>query len=117
MTREVFDFYSSRAATSRVSMHVKIETEQKAFGNAGELRQVLSNLLANSLDACGEGDAICVKVRASSNPRDPALRGVRIAVADSGCGISREISSVFSSPSSLRKRTQVPVWDYGSLAN
>jgi PAS domain S-box-containing protein len=90
VTREVFDFYSSRAATSRVSFHVKIETEQKAFGNPGELRQVLSNLLANSLDACVEGNAICVRVRAARDSRDLALRGVRIVVADSGCGIPPE---------------------------
>jgi PAS domain S-box-containing protein len=90
VTREVFDFYSSRAATLRVSVHVDIKTEQKAFGNPGELRQVLSNLLANSLDACKEGDAICVRVRAAVSPRDPALRGVRIAVADTGCGIHPE---------------------------
>jgi PAS domain S-box-containing protein len=90
VAREVFDFYSSRAATLRVSLRVNIKTEQTAFGNPGELRQVLSNLLANSLDACKEGDAICVRVRAAASPRDPALRGVRIAVADSGCGISPE---------------------------
>jgi PAS domain S-box-containing protein len=90
VTREVFDFYSSRAATARVSLHVNIKTEQKAFGNQGEFRQVLSNLLANSLDACKDGDAICVRVRAAVSPRDPALRGVRIAVADTGCGIAPE---------------------------
>jgi PAS domain S-box-containing protein len=90
VTREVVDFYSHRAATGRVRLHVKITTEEKIFGNPGELRQVLSNLLANSLDACGEGDAICVRVRASRSPRDPALRGVRIALADTGCGIRPE---------------------------
>jgi PAS domain S-box-containing protein len=90
VTREVFDFYSSRAATARVSLHVNIKTEEKAFGNQGEFRQVLSNLLANSLDACKDGDAICVRVRAAVSPRDPALRGVRIAVADTGCGIAPE---------------------------
>jgi signal transduction histidine kinase len=90
VTREVFDFYSSRAAASRVSLHVKIETEQKAFGNPGELRQVLSNVLANSLDACLEGNSICVRVRAAGDPLDLALRGVRISVADSGRGIHPE---------------------------
>ncbi len=69
---------------------MNLKTEQNAFGNAGEFRQVLSNLLANSLDACKEGDAICVRVRAALSPRDPALRGVRIAVADNGCGIRPE---------------------------
>jgi PAS domain S-box-containing protein len=90
VTREVFDFYASRAVSSRVSMRVKITTEQKVFGNPGELRQVLSNLLANSLDACEEGDVICVRVRASRSLRDPFVPGVRIALADSGCGIQPE---------------------------
>jgi PAS domain S-box-containing protein len=90
VVREVFDFYSSRAAASRISLHVNLETEQNAFGNPGEFRQVLSNLLANSLDACKEGDAICVRVRTALSPRDPAVRGVRVAVADNGCGIQPE---------------------------
>lgn len=100
--REVFDFYSSRAAASRVTLHVNIKTEQQSFGNPGELRQVLSNLLANSLDACKEGDAICVRVR----PRDPALSGVRIAVADTGCGIHPEqMESVFEPFFTTKKDT------------
>ncbi len=90
VTREVFDFYSSRAAVSRVRLHVNIKTEEKAFGNPGELRQVLSNLLANSLDACKEGDAICVRVRDAISSSDPGMRGVRISVADNGCGIHPE---------------------------
>ncbi len=51
---------------------------------------MISNLLANSLDACAAGDAICVRVRAARSPRDPALEGVRVVVADTGCGIDPE---------------------------
>jgi PAS domain S-box-containing protein len=83
VVREVFDFYSFRAAHIHVNLHVNIKTERKAWGNPGELRQVLSNLVANSLDACTAGDAICVRVRS-------AMDGVRIAVADTGCGIHPE---------------------------
>jgi len=88
--REVFDFYSFRAAQVRVGLHVNIKTEQKVWGNPGELRQVISNLLANSLDACQAGDAICVRVRGAHSPRDLALEGIHIAVADTGCGIGSE---------------------------
>jgi len=88
--REVFDFYSFRAAQSRIGLHINIKTEQKAWGNAGELRQVISNLLANSLDACQAGGAICVRVRGARSPRDLALEGIRILVADTGCGIGSE---------------------------
>jgi PAS domain S-box-containing protein len=90
VVREVFDFYSFRAAQAHVGLHVNIKTEQKAWGNPGEFRQVISNLLANSLDACRSGDAICVRVRAARSPRDPALKGTRVVVADTGCGIDPE---------------------------
>jgi PAS domain S-box-containing protein len=83
VVREVFEFYSFRAAHIHVNLHVNIKTERKAWGNPGELRQVLSNLVANSLDACSAGDGICVRVRS-------AMDGVRIVVADTGCGIQPE---------------------------
>jgi PAS domain S-box-containing protein len=90
VVREVFDFYFFRAAQAHINLHMNLKTEQKAWGNAGELRQVISNLLANSLDACQAGDAVCVRVRAARSPRDSALEGVRISVADTGCGIASE---------------------------
>ena len=104
--REVFDFYSFRASQARVSLHVNIKTEQKAWGSAGELRQVISNLLANSLDACSAGNEICVRVRASRNPRDLALTGVRIVVADTGCGIGPEnLDNIFEPFFTTKKDT------------
>ena len=87
VTREVFEFYGSQAAVSKVALRVKIQTERPAYGSAGELRQVLSNLLANSLDACREGDSICVRVRDAHSPGDQTVAGVRISLADTGCGI------------------------------
>ena len=106
VTREVFDFYSFRAAHAHVNLHVNIETEQKAWGNPGELRQVISNLLANSLDACDAGDAICVRVRASRSPRDLTVQGVRVVVADTGCGIGPEnINRIFEPFFTTKKDT------------
>jgi signal transduction histidine kinase len=88
--REVFDFYSYRAAQARIRLHVNIKAEQKAWGNAGEFRQVISNLLANSLDACQAGDDVCVRVRPAHSSRDLTLEGIRVSVADTGCGIGSE---------------------------
>jgi PAS domain S-box-containing protein len=90
VVREVFDFYSFRAAQAHVGLQVNIKTEQKAWGNPGEFRQVISNLLANSLDACRSGDSIFIRVRSARSPRDPALQGTRVVIADTGCGIDPE---------------------------
>ena len=50
---------------------------------SGELRQVISNLITNAIDASGHGGKIIVRVREVSN--DEA--GVRIEVEDCGSGI------------------------------
>jgi signal transduction histidine kinase len=90
VVREVFEFYSFRAAQAQIRLHVNIKTETNAWGNPGELRQAISNLLANSLDACRPGDAVCVRVRTALSPREAGSAGVRISVADTGCGIAPE---------------------------
>jgi PAS domain S-box-containing protein len=90
VVREVFEFYSFRAAQAQIRLHVNIKTENQVWGNPGELRQVISNLLANSLDSCRSGDAVCVRVRTALSPREAGLAGVRISVADTGCGIAPE---------------------------
>jgi signal transduction histidine kinase len=53
----------------------------------GEMRQLLANLLSNSMDAIEEGGQIHIRVSArdGSNGRQPS--GVRVTVADSGSGI------------------------------
>jgi signal transduction histidine kinase len=62
------------------------EPELQVMGIAGELRQVLANLLANSLDAVGRSGRIVLRAAASVDPSDGSRR-VRIAVADCGCGM------------------------------
>jgi signal transduction histidine kinase/diadenosine tetraphosphate (Ap4A) HIT family hydrolase len=56
-------------------------------GIGGELRQVLANLLANSLDAIGPEGRIVLRASASVDANNGS-RLVRIAVADSGTGMA-----------------------------
>jgi len=56
---------------------------------AGELRQVFSNLLANSLDAIDEKGTIKLRVSTGTSFKN-GLRCVRITVADNGKGIGAE---------------------------
>ena len=70
----------------------------------GELRQVLSNLLANSLDAIAEGGKVTLRAQASSDARH--VRDViRISVADNGQGISSEALSQIFEPFFTTKGT------------
>ena len=62
----------------------------------GELRQIFSNLLANSLDAVRTGGRICIRARVVALADHSGARGVRVTFADNGKGIKREIrASIF----------------------
>jgi PAS domain S-box-containing protein len=106
VVREVSDFYAGRAAVLGVTILVNTTTEREVLGAAGELRQVLSNLLANGLDACSKGDTIRLEANSATDPRDPTRLGVRISVADTGLGIAPEhIDSIFEPFFTTKKDT------------
>jgi PAS domain S-box-containing protein len=106
IVREVTEFYASRAARLGVSFIVNAKTEREVLGLSGELRQILSNLLANSLDACASGSTIRVEANSAIDPRNPARPGVRITIADTGFGIpSEHLENIFEPFFTTKKDT------------
>jgi PAS domain S-box-containing protein len=106
IVREVADFYSSRSRNLGVSLIVNTETEREVLGSAGELRQILSNLLANSLDACAVGSTIRIEASSARDPRDLSRQGVRITIADTGLGIpASHLASIFEPFFTTKKDT------------
>jgi signal transduction histidine kinase len=106
IVREVTEFYSTRALSQGVTFIVSTNTEMEVLGIAGEIRQILSNLLANSLDACERGATIRIEANPSADPRAPSRSGVRITVADTGCGIHTDhIGSIFEPFFTTKKDT------------
>lgn len=88
---EVLSFYVPEAASKHVALEAQILTREPVYGVPGELRQVLSNLIANALDAMRAAGAIRLVVRRGRDLRNGVKTGVRITVADSGSGIPRNI--------------------------
>jgi PAS domain S-box-containing protein len=106
IVREVTGFYTSRALSQDVTIVVNTNTETQVLGIAGELRQILSNLLTNSLDACASGATIRVETNPAIDPRNPTNTGVRISVADTGCGIDPDhIENIFEPFFTTKKDT------------
>jgi PAS domain S-box-containing protein len=106
IVREVTDFYTSRAISLGISFVVNAKTERQVLGSAGELRQILSNLLANSLDACVRGSTIRVEASSALDPRDLSRPGVRITISDTGFGIpAKHLENIFEPFFTTKKDT------------
>ncbi len=79
------DLVKRKIAAKRVIVEKQFRVHPKVTAIGGELRQVFSNLLVNSVDAVGEQGAI--KIRVSQGFNHAGRRSVRITVADNGSGI------------------------------
>lgn len=80
--------YSPRIKTRQIRTDLKVVSEIEVCGLKGELRQVFSNLLSNSIDAVGTDGIICLRVATAHGERNGPRGGVRVMVADNGPGIS-----------------------------
>ena len=77
---EVFNLYRSRAEARALDLQVRAEPGITVFANAGELRQVLANLVSNAIDATQHGGFVLLEVNQIGSD-------VVLTVRDSGVGI------------------------------
>jgi two-component system, NtrC family, sensor kinase len=76
----------AKIKSSGATVEQRCDEELQVIGVFGELRQVLANLLLNSLHAVGRDGRVVLRAYASIHPNDGSRR-VRITVADSGHGM------------------------------
>ncbi len=84
--------FSSRARNKAIEIRPEIRQHPEIIAVPGEIRQLLSNLLGNSIDAVnGSGGLIRIRVSAARDFGQEGRSGVRLTVADSGYGIPPDI--------------------------
>jgi two-component system, NtrC family, sensor kinase len=76
----------AKIRSSGATVEQRCDKELQAIGVFGELRQVLANLLLNSLHAVDRDGMVVLRASTSVGPND-GRRRVRITVADSGHGM------------------------------
>jgi PAS domain S-box-containing protein len=93
----LMSFFATRARNKGIEIRPEIRRDPEIYAVAGEIRQVITNLLSNSIDAVGSGGLIRVRVDAVrvNGQHSP---GVRISVGDSGPGIPASIRSKLFEP-------------------
>ena len=87
LIEEVLTVYESRLRASSIEVRRDFTVVPTIRGLRGELHQVFSNLISNSIDAMREGGTLTVSVR---QPEEAGNRGLVVAIRDTGMGIPRE---------------------------
>jgi PAS domain S-box-containing protein len=89
LATDIVHFYQAKAKQQRIVLDARLDGSVSIFGYIGEIRQVISNLLLNAMEATAAGGKVIVHVREGKLRRDGELHGCRITIADSGSGIDR----------------------------
>ena len=88
LTQSVLALLDHKIRKQRVICETEFLTDAEVIGVETDIRQVLWNLLGNALDAVpSEGK---IRVRISDGSVHVGQAGVRITVADNGCGIQQK---------------------------
>jgi PAS domain S-box-containing protein len=83
---DILSLYAGRIESRGVKVRNEYFDAGQMHGMSGEIRQAISNLVSNSLDAMSHsGGTLHIRVRRTMHSRDGS--GLRILVADSGVGI------------------------------
>ena len=90
LIESVLALYRSRIASAGIHVTSEYERTELLHCRAGELRQALGNVIGNAIDALRRGGSLRIRKRPSYNWTDQTVRGVRITIADNGCGIQPE---------------------------
>jgi two-component system, NtrC family, sensor kinase len=98
LLEEVLVLYSRRIAEKQLLLTREYNARNPLTVFPGEMRQVFSNLISNAIEASHAGGKLRLRVRSATHWRDGGVRGVRVSVADDGCGIEPKVRPRLGEP-------------------
>ena len=84
---ELLPVFASRTRNRKIEIEREIRNDPEILAVPGEIRQLLSNLVGNSIDAVGDEGIIRIRVSTATEWNCGCRLGVRVTVFDSGPGI------------------------------
>jgi len=87
----VLALHQGRLHSIRVQVKRRYRDGADLLAFSGEMRQLFANLIGNALDAMQKGGHLTLSARPSRDWSQPEVTGVRITVADTGYGMTREV--------------------------
>jgi signal transduction histidine kinase len=99
LAADALRIYEPKLRAANIKLQTHFESHREITMRKGEIMQVISNLLANSIYAMSQGGRLTVSVQDVARPRD----GVALIVEDTGVGIPEDnLSRVFDAFFSTR---------------
>ena len=90
LMESVLYLYSQQLKAKHLRVHKEMEYSGDVVGFPNELRQVISNIFENAIEASPDAGQVRLRVYPSYEFMNPHKPGVRIVVADDGPGIRTE---------------------------
>lgn len=90
--------YKARLNAAEIVIERDFRECSPVLAMAGELRQVILNLIGNSLDAIGRDGRLKIRASNAREHRNGLRSGIRLTVADSGSGIPPKIRKTLFEP-------------------
>jgi PAS domain S-box-containing protein len=97
LVEPVLKLYRGRLFNSNVEIETRFASETPVLCLENEIRQVITNLIGNAIDAMRAGGRLLLR-SADATDRTTGARGVRITVADTGHGMSKAVQTRIFEP-------------------
>ena len=96
LLQNLITVFSPRATNKSINLRLQVRSDPEILAARGEIRQLIGNLLGNSIDAVPRNGSITLRVKAASGPK--GAPGVRFTIADTGPGIPEPIQARIFEP-------------------
>lgn len=104
LVASLMPMFWSRTRNKGIEICPEVDSDAEVFAVPGEIRQVIANLVSNSIDALGTGGTVRIRVSAGAEWNGGRRQGVRLTVADTGSGIPDEVREKIFEPFFTTKR-------------
>jgi signal transduction histidine kinase len=95
----VLALYHSRLVAAQISVYREVRSETVSVHvNPGELRQIIANLIGNSLDAMRNGGKLKLRISLRRSPKNLGERHLSLTIADTGSGIDAQLLPTIFEP-------------------
>ena len=95
--------YERKLAYKQLKMIRELDPDLSVYTLQGEFKQILSNLIANAIDASSERGRIVIRARRTRHPRS-GEPGMKLTIADTGIGVPEQDKGRIFSPFFTTKR-------------